>query len=652
MKQPRPHLNGIHRNGKPVPDLFGFFGTSFDPGWPDQFGNSLEKWADEAGLPTVRTLSLFSGAGGLDVGFHQAGFDVQIAVEHDPACVRTLRANVGSGRLFRKLDIREADVSKFNPPPDAAFDLVLGCPPCQSFSAAGRRAEGVDGTSEERGTLFRAYIRLLISLRPKAFLFENVAGITGANQGRAWAEILAAFVAAGYRVAHRVLNAADFGVAQHRERVILVGVRNDLGITFRFPSPTHGPDSPSGRLYCRADVAIRGVRVSAAERRVTPGGRYGHLLADIPPGLNYSYYTAQLGHPVPVFAWRSKFSDFLYKADPTVPVRTLKADDGGFTGPFHWNARPFTAGEKKRLQTIPDDYELCGNKGEVNSQIGNAVPCQFARILALAVRSQVFGAELPFRLPTLAEDDELGFRGRKRLLTQLYQQRAAVSRRRCAATPSNRVTPTPRTYRARWGDDFELVEDPNAETGIWVDVGGTPDCWKVRASHERVPGPTAFAVTLTPNSNVEWPTRLERIELWGDRLDEVLFAAVWRALDAELTRHAGLADLVQLNGFYRNCQAVVCSLTFGLAEKPNTVWKALAGVLQRRGVGTTLTTRKLAVAWELEVKQVKPFAKFLRLLGYEVRSSNTNRQIGPGRFLVPYPFPTLTPKSVQGRKPL
>ena len=78
-------------------------------------------------------------------------------------------------------------------------------------------------------------------------------------------------------------------------------------------------------------------------------GRYGHLLAEVPPGLNYSFFTEKMGHPRPVFAWRSKFSDFLYKADPSEPIRTLKAQGGQYTGPFHWANRPFTIGEFKRL---------------------------------------------------------------------------------------------------------------------------------------------------------------------------------------------------------------------------------------------------------------------------------------------------------------
>ncbi|MBP3955042.1 DNA cytosine methyltransferase [Gemmata sp. G18] len=647
----RVHVNGVHRPGKPRPDLYEFFDTSFEPGWPDRFGEALAGWSASPGQTPIRTLSLFSGAGGLDIGFHQAGFDVQVVVEHDAACARTLRANTGPNRLFPTLHVCEEDVSRYKPPAEGTFDFILGCPPCQSFSAAGRRAQGVNGTDEERGTLFRAYIRLLKSLRPKAFLFENVSGLTGANGGRAWAEVQAAFAGAGYRVAHRILDAADFGVPQHRERLILVGVRKKLGVTFRFPAPTHGPDSGSGRSHFRSDTAVSGAAVSEIEQRVTLGGRYGHLLTDIPPGLNYTFYTARLGHPRPVFAWRSKFSDFLYKADPAAPVRTLKAEEGGFTGPFHWEARPFSAAEKKRLQTIPDGYELCGNRGEVNAQIGNAVPCHFARVLALAVRAQVFGTEFPFLLPTLGPEDALGFRGRKRLLTSLNQDRATAGYR--TATPAEPIqADRRRIYGVNWDTNFNLVEAPEAEASVWVTVGGTPRCWHIGLSHDHVPGPPVFTVALTPSDAVQWPVGLERIVLTGDRLDDALFSASWRALDAELVRHTGRADLVQINGFYRNPHGVSCSLSLATEAARDERWETVARVLQRDGVGETLTTRKLAKAWGMKVTEVRPFAVFLRSLGYEVRSRNTNAQIGPGRFLVPYPFPTMTAKSVQRHKPL
>jgi DNA (cytosine-5)-methyltransferase 1 len=218
-----------------------------------------------------------------------------------------------------------------------------------------------------------------------------------------------------------VLDAADYGVAQHRERVFLVGVRG--GVDYRFPAPTHGPDSPAGTPFYLPRQAVRGIGLTQGEVDARLGTRYGHLLAYIPPGLNYSYYTARMGHPRPLFAWRSKFSDFLYKADPDRPVRTIKADGGGCTGPFHWDNRPFAAGELKRLQTIPDSYALTGGRGAVVAQVGNAVPCQLARLLALSILGQVFHAELPFELRLLSPEARLGFRQRQQELREVYRMK-------------------------------------------------------------------------------------------------------------------------------------------------------------------------------------------------------------------------------------
>ena len=214
------------------------------------------------------------------------------------------------------------DICDFTGDNIGKVDFIIGGPPCQTFSAAGRRANGVSGTMDTRGVLFREYARLLNILSPKGFLFENVYGIIGAQGGRAWQEIREAFSNLGYRLYYRILDAADYGVPQHRERLIIVGLKEGI---FKFPRPTHGPDSLDKTQHYTAAIAIKDVisRESDISNKLT--GRYAKLLEDIPPGLNYSFYTEEMGHPNPIFAWRSKFSDFLYKADPDMPVRTIES---------------------------------------------------------------------------------------------------------------------------------------------------------------------------------------------------------------------------------------------------------------------------------------------------------------------------------------
>ena len=358
--------------------------------WADRFGVSLRRWAVDAITTPVRTLSLFSGVGGLDIAFHDAGFSVSHAVEIDERFVTTLRANVGPGGYLEGTEVVCRDIREFHPPTGMKIDFILGGPPCQSFSAAGRRAAGVAGTQDDRGVLFREYVRLLDALKPAGFLFENVYGITGAEGGKAWESIQTAFAAAGYTIASRILDTSDFGVPQHRERMFIVGMRDGR---FLFPRPTHGPDSPDGRKAVSACEAIAGSAPTDREMNASVGGRFGHLLAEIPPGLNYSFFTEEMNHPKPIFAWRSKFSDFLYKADPQTPIRTLKAQGGQYTGPFHWDNRPFGLAELKRLQTIPDDYQIVGKRQVAMHQIGNSVPPQVARILAAS--DSIAGVQRP-----------------------------------------------------------------------------------------------------------------------------------------------------------------------------------------------------------------------------------------------------------------
>ena len=232
------------------------FGTSFTgPRWTDRFGEWIADWSTKTLAPPIRTLSLFTGAGGLDIGFHQAGFHAVEMVEFDQRFVPTLEANCGLFGMFGEAIPRCADVRMYDPTELGKIDFIIGGPPCQSFSAAGRRAGGVQGATDERGQLFLSYVRLLKRLQPRRFLFENVYGITGANGGRDWTQIRQAFTLAGYHVFPRILDAADFGVPQHRERMFIVGLQDGM---FRFPRPTHGPDSPGMLAHFAAATAVEG----------------------------------------------------------------------------------------------------------------------------------------------------------------------------------------------------------------------------------------------------------------------------------------------------------------------------------------------------------------------------------------------------------
>lgn len=618
------------------------------PKWPDYFGKSLHSWSAQNITEPIKTLSLFSGGGGLDIGFHDAGFTVQTMLEIDNRFTKTLEENSGLDDYFGLVKVTCGDIRDYNPPQGLEIDFIIGGPPCQTFSAAGRRAAGVQGTDDDRGVLFKEYVRILRQLSPKGFLFENVYGITGAQNGDAWQEIREAFEEAGYKIFYRILDAADYGVPQHRERLFIVGTK---GEDFLFPRPTHGPDSPAQYQHFSAAEAISGVDASKIPDDFVLGGRFGHLLKDIPPGLNYSFYTEKMGHPNPVFAWRSKFSDFLYKADPERPVRTIKAQGGQYTGPFHWDSRPFSVNEFKRLQTIPDNYKLVGSRQVAIHQIGNSVPPQLARILATSILKQLFQVELPFQLPLLKQHQELGFRKRKRHLTKVYQAKAK------AAIEQLEVTTKPdilaRNYTAILNDNFDWIKVESSEYPDIFYVKYMPDTevWQFFVSTYPEAKNYPLQISVTPALEMNWGLNVQRVELLGTEISPKLFTALWKAFESELARLKIKADLVQLRGYYQYKAIINCSM-ISEEEILSDKWQVVQKVVSGFGVGNILTAQELGQIWEAPQEDIYDYARFLRHLGYEARNEHTNAQIPKGCFLIPYSFPTLNSLSVQLRKSL
>ncbi len=614
------------------------------PGWPDVFGARIKALHAARGNRPIRTLSLFSGAGGLDIGFSDVGFEIVESVEIEDKFCETLELNSGPGKRFAGSKVNCIDIRKYTASHLGSIDFVIGGPPCQTFSAAGRRANGVLGTTDARGVLFREYVRLLKELSPQGFLFENVYGITGAQNGTAWREIQESFREAGYHLFYRILDAADYGVPQHRERLIIVGLKSG---EFRFPRPSHGPDSLASMPFYTAGTAVQGVPLTPEEAKPGLGGRFGHLLPDIPPGLNYSFYTEKLGHPKPVFAWRSKFSDFLYKADPDAPVRTIKASGGAYTGPLHWANRFFSVSEYKRLQTFPDDYELSGGKQVAVKQIGNSVPPQLARMLALSIQIQVFGADYPFTLPLLDPGEALTFRQRKADLTREYQSKAAKAIARAAK--GSVQTPAQTSYDCSLSSDFEFRKEADGcgefRVSFRPDVG-----LAVRESSSKRPrSPGVCARIHVKPRGGDWALGLDDLEIDVFSRKPKAFTVGWKAFEQLLVDGGGQADLVQLNGYYQYEPKLACSCEF-FGDFP--FHAVIASVVAGRDVARIVGTAQLALDWGIEEPEVWTAAEFLRSIGYEIRNTNTNPQIPPGHWLIPYAFPTFTQRSVQLRKKL
>lgn len=347
-------------------------------------------------MPELPAISLFSGAGGLDLGVERAGYRITVAIDHDRDSCQTLRVNFprtnvlhGDIRQFRTEAILEAGGLM---PGEAA--LLVGGPPCTPFSKSGYWLEYKRAGRDPEASLLDHYLRVLDEARPRAFLLENVFGLAYRNHNAPWFEkLLATCRHLGYRVVERVILAADYGVPQRRQRIFVMGA---LDREPGFPDPTHsGPHETrkawdtSLPAHVTTGEAIGDLvgRDDLCERDEDVNGRYGHLLPAIPPGDNYLFYTEKRGHPAPLFKWRSRFWSFLLKLDPDQPSPTIQAQPGPYVGPFHWENRRLRLPEIKRLQTFPDGYEIVGSRRSAQMQIGNAVPPLMAEQIASALRT-------------------------------------------------------------------------------------------------------------------------------------------------------------------------------------------------------------------------------------------------------------------------
>lgn len=605
-------------------------------GWPDRLAIAMQTQVVCKG---PKTLSLFSGAGGLDIGFHDAGFDIIEANELEPAFAKTLEKNASDGGYISGTNVVCLDIRKYDPA-FSNLDFIIGGPPCQTFSAAGARAAGVRGTNDDRGTLFAEYVRILKKLKPKGFLFENVYRIIGANRGKDWEKIVNAFSDVGYNLSYRILDTADFGVPQFRERLIIVGTRCDLGIKYRFPRPTHGPDAYGRQEYYSASLATGNVSVKGAGKPLS--GRHGHLLNDIPPGLNYSFYTEKLGHPNPIFGWRSKFSDYLYKADPSEPVRTIKAQGGQYTGPFHWDSRPFSVDELKRLQTFPDAYEIVGGRGKAIHQIGNSVPPQFARILALSIIDQLFPADFSTQIDYLEPGEKLSFRARKSARTKKYAQIATEATKHLVQRTDNSIDSE---YELVAGlDRYELRPDAQ-DARFQIKYTNERACWKYRVYEDETGGVPLWVVKLSLSAKSRLPREIF-LEGYSASLDSLM--CLWKALERDLNRWGIKDDITQLLGYYTWSEKVEISTELMSDHTRTPVWRLLKLITENILVGKVFETSVAADLLQIDDVEVIDCLRQLKTIGFEIRSKNTNPQMSRDEYLVPYPAPTLNNRSLQG----
>ena len=326
---------------------------------------SMINKTQETAKPTV--VSLFSGCGGMDIGFRNAGFDVVWANDINQYACETYRKYLGDHIVPGSIeDIPLKDIPK--------ADVVVGGFPCQDFSIIWKQP-GLEG---KRGSLYLSFVEVVRHVQPKVFVAENVRGLMTLDKGKILERIVADFKAAGYTIRVDLYNFAEYGVPQIRERVLIVGVRDNLKAVFNKPAPTNSKDD-----YVSSKAALRGVsKIKQNNERINISQKTKEMLQMIPPGGNFT--SIPKDHKLYV---KGMISHVYRRLHPDKPSMTIIAAGGGGTWGYHYKApRPLTNRERARLFTFPDDMIFYGSVAEVRRQIGNAVPPKGVQPVAESIK--------------------------------------------------------------------------------------------------------------------------------------------------------------------------------------------------------------------------------------------------------------------------
>ena len=334
----------------------------------------------------MNVISLFSGCGGLDLGFERAGFNIPVANEYDTTIFDTFKLNHPKTHLIEG-DIRQVTKEDILKHFSGNVDGIIGGPPCQSWSEAG----ALRGIEDARGQLFFEYIRVLKDFKPKFFLAENVSGMLANRHSEAVKSILSLFDDAGYNVSLTLVNAKDYGVAEERKRVFYIGFRKDLAINFRFP---RGSTYDDGKK-----LTLRNVIWDLQDSAVPAGDKNYHN----PKAINNNeYFTGSFSS---IFMSRNRVKSwdeqgFTVQASgrqcqlhPSAPkmIKVGKDECRFVEGKEHLYRR-MTIREIARIQGFPDNFQFIYNEtNNAYKMIGNAVPVNLAYEIAVAVMMHLQG---------------------------------------------------------------------------------------------------------------------------------------------------------------------------------------------------------------------------------------------------------------------
>lgn len=354
--------------------------------------------------PTV--ISLFAGGGGSSLGYSMAGYRELLAVEWDNNAVETFKLNFPDVSVWHgdiaKLSVDEClELTGLRP---GELDVLDGSPPCQGFSTAGKRV-----MDDPRNQLFREYVRLLRGLRPKVFVMENVSGMVKGKMKLVFAEIMRELKASGYRVKAALMNAMYFDVPQSRQRMIFIGVRDDLNI-----EPSH--PGAQGKPLCVKDAIPRAISVSGnrsyrpvwkdASANPSPtinksvgNEKHGMIEIQILPEMELQdnrltrlYDQIEPGESAESVLVKGRNFNNMRKPDPEAPMFSIPKEvtNRGAFSVVHWSEkRLLSIPELKRLASFPDEFQLIGKFVEQWARIGNSVPPLFMRAIALHIRGTI-----------------------------------------------------------------------------------------------------------------------------------------------------------------------------------------------------------------------------------------------------------------------
>lgn len=341
---------------------------------------------------------LFCGPGGLAVGASNACFKLNNekwsishawATDYDKSTCETYINNICKGKRNSVIceDIRNLDLN--NLLRISEIDALAFGFPCNDFSQVGEQ-KGINGNF---GPLYQYGVQMLKLAKPLWFLAENVGGLKSANQGKAFDLILESMYEAGYSLFPHLYSFDKYGVPQARQRVIIVGIRKDIGITFKIPSTEPFVQM---NVSCKNAIENPPIPESAPNNEITRQSKLvQERLSYIKPGENA--FTANLPEHLKLKVKGATISQIYKRLDPEKPAYTVTGSGGGGTHMYHWvENRALTNRERARLQTFPDDYVFYGTKESVRKQIGMAVPCNGAKVIFEAILKTFAGIEYPY----------------------------------------------------------------------------------------------------------------------------------------------------------------------------------------------------------------------------------------------------------------